>query len=529
MDLVNEDNGGEYLDTVAGTLNDEDREEARNKRILRMLIQEVEGLSDQDDQKLINAVSLVKQFIEEGYNPIVFCRFIPTAEYVADKLRTALRGVEVDQVTGLLPPEERENRVAQLSMAAKRVLVCTDCLSEGINLQEFFDAVLHYDLAWNPTRHEQREGRVDRYGQSSSKIRVVTYFGIDNHIDGLVLNVLIRKHKTIRDSLGISVPVPAQAENVVDAIFEWMLLKKDWSKEKVEEPEQLTLFEEFIRPQQQELDLQWESAAQREKRSRTLFAQETIKVDEVAREMKEMKEAVGFGVDVETFVREALTLSGGIVSQQQDGLSLDLSQASSFIKDMVPTQTRFIAKFALPVKKGEIYCNRTHPFVEGLSNYIIESALEASGEGVAKRAGVVKTRQVSKRTTLLLVRFRYHIITIHKGKDIPLLAEECRLLAFEGSPENAIWLDDGKVEEIFRSTPDTNTPPEVAREFVARVINGYKTILPHLEGVAMERGEVLLEAHKRVRTASRQKGVRYRVEPNLPPDILGIYIFLPVI
>ena len=49
-----------------------------------------------------------------------------------------------------------------LGEAPKRILVATDCLSEGINLQEQFDAVVHY-VSWNPTRHEQREGRVDRY------------------------------------------------------------------------------------------------------------------------------------------------------------------------------------------------------------------------------------------------------------------------------------------------------------------------------------------------------------------------------
>ena len=81
------------------------------------------------------------------------------------------------------------------------MLVCTDCLSEGINLQECFDAVVHYDLSWNPTRHEQREGRVDRYGQASPTVRVVTYYGTDNQIDGLVLDVLLKKHKKIRSSL----------------------------------------------------------------------------------------------------------------------------------------------------------------------------------------------------------------------------------------------------------------------------------------------------------------------------------------
>lgn len=58
--------------------------------------------------------------------------------------------------------------------------------------------VIHYDLSWNPTRHEQREGRVDRYGQKSKKIRVITYYGLDNQVDGIVLDILLRKHKAIR-------------------------------------------------------------------------------------------------------------------------------------------------------------------------------------------------------------------------------------------------------------------------------------------------------------------------------------------
>src|SRR5690606_2411775 len=113
---------------------------------------------------------------------IVFCRFIPTAEYVADQLRTHLRkGVVVEAVTGLLPPEERAARVSELGASdGPRVLVATDCLSEGVNLQDHFDAVIHYDLSWNPTRHEQREGRVDRFGQPKDVVRAITYYGSDN-------------------------------------------------------------------------------------------------------------------------------------------------------------------------------------------------------------------------------------------------------------------------------------------------------------------------------------------------------------
>src|SRR4029079_8461696 len=104
----------------------------------------------------------------------------------------------VDAITGNLPADERKTRVEELSERPRRVLVATDCLSEGINLQRGFDAVVHYDLAWNPTRHEQREGRVDRYGQPNPTVAVATIYGQDNPIDGLVLDVLIRRHDRIR-------------------------------------------------------------------------------------------------------------------------------------------------------------------------------------------------------------------------------------------------------------------------------------------------------------------------------------------
>ena len=194
-------------------------DEARNRRRLLEMAREANALAGKKDEKLQKAVKFVKEFLKDGYNPILFCRFIPTAEYVAEELRKRLKNVEVAAVTGTLPPTEREHRVAQLGEARRRVLVCTDCLSEGINLQDHFDAVMHYDLSWNPTRHEQREGRVDRYGQPSPTVRVLTYYGIDNQIDGIVLDVLIWKHKTIRSSLGISVPVPVDTDQVVEAVL----------------------------------------------------------------------------------------------------------------------------------------------------------------------------------------------------------------------------------------------------------------------------------------------------------------------
>src|SRR5437764_3884500 len=99
-------------------------------------------------------------------------------------------------------------------------------LSEGINLQESFDGVLHYDLPWNPNRLEQREGRVDRFGQKRSEVRTTILYGADNPVDQVVLDVLVRKAKEIRRQLGISVPVPVESDQVIQAVVDSVLLRR---------------------------------------------------------------------------------------------------------------------------------------------------------------------------------------------------------------------------------------------------------------------------------------------------------------
>ena len=534
LDMM-EDESAEGMDIVPGSdIGGDEEESVSNRRKLLEMARIADSLIGEKDEKLNKAIKLVKELIKDGYRPILFCRFIPTADYVAEALRKALpNSVEVISITGSLPPAEREARIEQMDVLGKHVLVCTDCLSEGINLQEQFDAVVHYDLSWNPTRHEQREGRVDRYGQKKKIVRVLTYYGTDNQIDGVVLDVLLRKHRTIRSSLGISVPVPVDTEKVVEAIFEGLLLKSKPSAM----DNYLPGFEEFMRPTREDLYGKWDAVTEREKRSRTLFAQETIKVEEVSRELQSAQEAVGSGVDVESFTRNALKMVGASV-QGEDLLKADVTEAPQGLKDLLNQslgsgyKPRFSARFDVNTKDGEYFLTRTHPMIESLSSFVLESALDSQNEkelkNPARRCGVIRTKAVEKRTTVLLVRFRYHIIKEKKGEENkPLLAEECGLLAFTGSPENAMWLGKDEAEKLLRASPDQNVNPDQARDFVQKVIDGFDSLRPHLDETAKQLGDQLLDAHQRVRLASRQKGVQTHVEPNLPPDVLGIYVYLP--
>ncbi len=518
------DEVGDRVDIIPGSDYESSQfQEDRQRRYLLQLAREAEALQGAKDSKLEKALLLIKGFLKDGFHPIIFCRFIPTAEYVGQALRQALPGdVEVGVVTGNLPPAEREERVLRLGESPKRVLVCTDCLSEGINLQDHFDAVMHYDLSWNPTRHEQREGRVDRFGQPRDKVRVLTYYGLDNQIDGIVLDVLLRKHKKIRSSLGISVPVPVAAHQVVEAIFEGLLLREQSGHTQLS-------FDFLDAVKKDELHAQWDQASEREKRSKTMFAQETIKVAEVAQEMEAARAAVGSGVDVANFFQEALQTFGATVTAPKRGYHFDLRETPRALREALGQGDAFEARFELPVGDKIIYLHRTHPLVETLAGYVMNTALDPLTPGIARRCGVIRTRQVEKRTTLLLMRYRYHLITTKAGVEKQLLAEDCQLLGFAGAPEKAQWLPAEALTPLLACQPDANINPDQASQFVAKVIAGMPALQPHLEGAAVRRGEALLEAHRRVRTAARLKEVHHRVEPHLPPDVLGIYVYLPVV
>ncbi len=516
------------IDVTPGGQTEED-DDSRDRRRLLDFAREVEELTGDKDRKLLKATELIDRFLEDGFAPIVFCRFIPTVHYVTAHLREHYGGdVAVEGVTGELPPAERERRVASLGDDARRVLVCTDCLSEGINLQGRFDGVMHYDLSWNPTRHEQREGRVDRFGQSKDLVRTLTFYGADNPVDGIVLEVLLRKHKAIHKSLGIMVPVPMDTNTVVEAIFEGLLLREGAGSG------QLSF--DFLKEEKRKVDVQWDAAADQEKRNRSLFAQRSIRVEEVAQELEATREALGDDETVRRFAYLALPALGAVVSKN-GATRVDLSATPSGLKDATGVDDEIRLAFDDPPPRDAVRVTRTHPFVAGLASYVMERSLDTApvasngtDAGPARRCGLIRTTEVEAQTTLILLRLRFHLLVRRgRGPEEPLLAEDVLTLAFRGSPESPEWLKNEETKALLQATPAANVDPGLAADRLRTLIDRVGNLEEDLNRRVEERGQALLEAHDRVRTASRAPGGRsVRVEPHLPPDLLGVYVFLPV-
>ena len=105
-----EDDTAELFDGTPGSDVFNDPSSVDSER-LKALAREAGKLYGKPDSKLQNLVKHVKLFLKDGYSPIIFCRFIDTADYVAAELRSQLKGVEVASVTGTLPPKERVDRI----------------------------------------------------------------------------------------------------------------------------------------------------------------------------------------------------------------------------------------------------------------------------------------------------------------------------------------------------------------------------------------------------------------------------------
>ncbi len=519
MDL--DDIVGEGTDVSPGSDWSTEAERADPRRLEQLSVQ-ADALRGDNDPKLATIVPIVQRLLRDGFHPILFCRFIETADYLAAELRKRLgKDVAIESVTGRLAPDEREQRVLALGEAPRRVLVCTDCLSEGINLQHVFNAVVHYDLAWNPTRHEQREGRVDRFNQPSPEVRVLTYYGKDNKIDGLVLDILISKHRKIRTSLGVSIPIPVESDRVLDAVMDGLLLREKGGDSFAQ------LRFDFFAGERTEIEGLWDAAAEQEKRSRTIFAQESLKPDEIIPEWQAVRDAIGTSADVRRFFTSALRQLGAVVGEKKGVFEFHVKECPREVRDALQVDgPEFKAVFDPPAPEDAVWLSRSHPMVEALAGYLMETAADPILDSIARRTGVTRTSAVAERTFVLLLRFRYHLIWRHGGSVSRTLAEECLTVAFTGDPDAPQWLPDADLDRILASDPSANITPDLAAHHLGLFLDRLPDLRPALDARATDRAAALLAGHRRVRDASRATG-SHEVEPVLPVDVIGAYIYLP--
>ena len=145
-----------------------------------------------------------------GKRVLIFTEYEDTLRYLRNTLQhyledTDLGADRIDTIQGATPKDLREEIKRAFNGDPKkyplRILLATDAAREGINLQAVCHDLFHFDVPWNPSRLEQRNGRIDRMLQPSPFVQC-HYFFYKQRSEDPVLSALIRKSKRIWDELG---------------------------------------------------------------------------------------------------------------------------------------------------------------------------------------------------------------------------------------------------------------------------------------------------------------------------------------
>ena len=468
----------------------------------------------------------------DGYNPIVFCRFIPTAEYVAEHLRAKLRRTSRSiAVTGTLPPPSA--RSASLALGdARAARARRDRLPErghqppgALRRGRPLRPLLEPD----PPRAARGPRRPLR--PAAETVRVLTYYGRNNPIDGIVLEVLLRKHQH-DPRLASASRCPCRSTRTRRA-------RGDPRGARPARPRRAALAlrrcPTSSREARRASTSEWDAAAEREKRSRT----DVRPADDQgrrgrARARRRRAPRSAPSADVARFVEHALRAARGdrlAAATRHDRPRRDPARAARRAR---PSARRRRCRRAssspstdgvdvplahAPARRGARRATSSTP----------RSTRSSASRSPRAAARCAPTRS-RRRTTLLLVRMRFDVVTRRGEDERRLLAEEVSLARLRGraraAPTGSTTSERSRAARR-RARAATSPPTRRARSSSERrrrprrAATRISTRSPH------ERGEALLDAHRRVREGARLKGVRYAVEPQLPVDVLGVYVLLP--
>lgn len=171
-------------------------------KILNELLEKTSLISVAEDQKLAFLKEIISSKIENPINEnnfkiLLFTQYMETAEYLYENINNWLYE-EYNLYSGLItgtaaktnldiynetneilinfsPISKSRNKIYPKSTLDIDLLICTDCISEGQNLQDA-DYLINYDIHWNPVRIIQRYGRIDRIGSKNKVIQLVNFW-----------------------------------------------------------------------------------------------------------------------------------------------------------------------------------------------------------------------------------------------------------------------------------------------------------------------------------------------------------------
>ena len=347
-----------------------------------------------------------------------------------------------------------------------------------------------------------------------------------------MLDVILRKARAIEKQTGVQVPMPDEGGSLTKALMSAVLLR-------ARERRQLTLdLDMTSTPEAKDIEIAWSNASEKEKKARTIFAQHSLKPEEVAAEWEATQSALGGFADAERFVSRAMMrLGAALVPQARGGYAAPLYLAPDMLRERFQTEglleetaspKPLRISFEARPRAGFLSVHRAHPLPGILAEAFLENALDGLSRqddpATLPRCGVWECEAVETVVTLLLLRIRHRIDS--RGRLGPqfAMAEEAAAIGFDASTGGRVFAGDAAFALL--EAKSGNVPERVRDAQLAKAVAQLGALKPALNAYAAERAAALATDHSRVRQAlGSRAGVR--VEAIIPVDVIGLYVLMP--
>ena len=406
------------------------------------LIAVAKKVTARQDGKLKRILSLLPELLtrhKKAPRVLIFTRYKDTLDYLSDALNKeskaggALPGIKVFEIFGDMIQKTRRETYREFESTENAVCMATDCISEGLDLQRGCAELIHYELPWNPNRLEQRNGRIDRYGQPEPKVGIVTLVREDP-LDIAILKVLVDKAQKIRHDHGYCPIIFSSARELKRLIrefgesqrqpllpgFEWTEILSGVAEDDSRESTEKERIDRIMHE--------------------SFYGQEQFRLPQVESALQQTFKTVGSPDEIKAFVLSALHQFNAQATEQKDGtwrIDLRGPQFGDLGESLDATFDPSIARDDPDLDLLDL----AHPLVRRLVENVRYAAAGTEGGRVSARA----TRAVKEVTAVVHVLARF--VT---ASEPPVLMEELLPLAFKpygGKPPEA------SADELLRSPP----------------------------------------------------------------------------
>ncbi len=277
-------------------------------------------------------------------NILVFTEYTDSQEIIIKKLEEAILG-KILRIHGGDQENERIKITERFSSEDNIILVSTDASAEGLNLQKKCHHLIHVELPFNPNRLEQRNGRIDRYGQEEYPI--IRYMFLKDTFEDRILLRLIAKYERQRsklsfvpDTLGITCSTDASCEKLLKGIMdeEEKLFKDNGLEFDFSNPEEDKLNTPAVKELLEEIDRSFKGYEKAIENNIWLGESgvnaETNLITEASRASEEGSKLSN--VDLMNFVCDAVKLDGGEVVEEKGIFEIKLPPLWNYGLDDLP-------------------------------------------------------------------------------------------------------------------------------------------------------------------------------------------------